>query len=59
MLRLVAAALVVGLVLAVAAVAGLTYAVVAASKDTESSGGALVDKASGVPLATGAARGVQ
>jgi hypothetical protein len=47
------------LVLAVAAVAGLTYAVVAASKDTESSGGALVDKASGVPLATGAARGVQ
>jgi hypothetical protein len=58
-LRRVAAALAVGLVLAVAAVAGLTYGVVAASKDTASSGGALVDKASGAPLATGAARGVQ
>ena len=32
---------------------------VAASKDTASSGGALVDKATGAPLATGAARGVQ
>jgi hypothetical protein len=58
-LRRVAAALAFGLVLAVAAVAGLTFAVVAASKDTASSGGALVDKASGAPLATGAARGVQ
>ena len=58
-LRRVAAALAVGLVLAVAAIAGLTYGVVAASKDTASSGGALVDKVSGAPLATGAARGVQ
>jgi hypothetical protein len=56
-LRRVAVALAVGLVLAVAAVAGLTVAVVAASKDTASSGGALVDKASGAPLATGAAIG--
>ena len=59
MLRRVAAVLVAGLVIAVAAVAGLTFAVVALSKDTASSGGALVDKASGVPLATGSARGVQ
>ena len=58
-LRRVAVVLAVGLVLAIAAVAGLTYGVVAASKDTASSGGALVDKASGAPLATGAARGVQ
>jgi hypothetical protein len=58
-LRRVAAVLVAGLVLAVAAVAGLTFAVVALSKDTASSGGELVDKASGVPLATGAARGLQ
>jgi hypothetical protein len=58
-LRRVAAVLAVGLVLAVAAVGGLTYGVVAASKDTASSGGALVDKATGAPLATGAARGVQ
>jgi hypothetical protein len=56
-LRRVAAALAVGLVLAVAAVGGLTYGVVAASKDTASSGGALVDKATGAPLATGVARG--
>jgi hypothetical protein len=58
MLRRIAAALAVGLVLAVAAVGGLTYGVVAASKDTASSGGELVDKASGAPLAAGAARGV-
>jgi hypothetical protein len=58
-LRRVAAALAVGLVLAVAAIAGLTYGVVAASKDTASSGGALVDKASGAPLATGVATGRQ
>jgi hypothetical protein len=59
MLRRAAAALAVGLVLAIAAIAGLTYGVVAASKDTASSGGALVDKASGAPLATGAATGWQ
>jgi hypothetical protein len=58
-LRRVAGVLAVGLVLAVAAVGGLTYGVVAASKDTASSGGALVDKASGAPLATGAATGRQ
>jgi hypothetical protein len=52
MLRRIAAVLVAGLVLAVAAVAGLTFAVVALSKDTASSGGALVDKASGSPLRT-------
>ena len=52
MLRRVAAVLVAGLVLSVAAVAGLTFAVVALSKDTASSGGALVDKVTGVPLRT-------
>jgi hypothetical protein len=56
-LRRVAIVLAVGFVLAIAAIGGLTYGVVAASKDTESSGGALVDKASGAPLATGAATG--
>ena len=59
MLRRVAAVLAAGLVLTIAAVAGLTFAVVALSKDTSSSGGALVDKASGVPLATGAVVGRQ
>ena len=59
MLRCVAAVLAAGLILTIAAVAGLTFAVVAPSKDTASSGGALVDKVTGVPLATGAARGVQ
>ena len=58
-LRRVAAVLAAGLVLAIAAVGGLTYGVVAASKDTASSGGALVDKATGAPLATGAATGRQ
>ena len=58
-LRRVAVVLAVGLVLAIAAIAGLTYGVVAASKDTASSGGALVDKASGAPLATGVATGWQ
>jgi hypothetical protein len=52
MLRRVAAVLAAGLVLAVAAVAGLTFAVVALSKDTASSGGALVDKVTGAPLRT-------
>jgi hypothetical protein len=59
MLRRVAAVLVAGLILTIAAVAGLTFAVVALSKDTASSGGALVDKASGAPLATGAVVGRQ
>ncbi len=52
MLRRLAAVLAAGLILTIAAVAGLTFAVVALSKDTASSGGALVDKVTGSPLAT-------